>query len=75
MLIKLLKKKNLNIYLGDIIINIKKIVFKNNLKAFQKELNKTWIHGLAHLMGGRHKSKKDFLIMNKVEINLLNVTK
>ena len=71
LLIKLLKKKNLNIYLGDIIINIKKIVFKNNLKAFQKELNKTWIHGLAHLMGGRHKSEKDFLIMNKVEKKIL----
>ena len=72
-LLKLLKKKNLKIYLGDIVINIKKIPFKNNLKDFQKKFDELWIHGLAHLLGGRHKTNKDFNSMSRVEKKFLNI--
>tara|TARA_B100000965_G_C19594480_1_gene759532 strand:- start:2995 stop:3462 length:468 start_codon:yes stop_codon:yes gene_type:complete len=72
-LLKLMKKKNFEIYLGDIIINVKKITFKNSLKNFQKKLDKLWIHGLVHLMGGRHKTNKDFKSMNRVEKKFLNL--
>ena len=69
------KKKQLNnkikrekeIYLGDIIINLSKIRKRNNKKNFHEELNKLWIHGLVHLFGHQHKKNKDFYIMNKVE--------
>ena len=55
------------IYIGDIIINLSKIKNKDNLKRFQEELNKLWIHGLVHLFGYKHKKEKDFILMDKVE--------
>jgi len=66
---KLKKKitKNKEIYLGDIIINLNKVKNKNNKIKFKQELNKLWIHGLAHLFGYQHKKDKDFITMNKIE--------
>ena len=55
------------IYIGDIIINLSKIKNKDNLKRFQEELSKLWIHGLVHLFGYKHKKEKDFILMDKVE--------
>ncbi|MDB3857877.1 rRNA maturation RNase YbeY [Pelagibacteraceae bacterium] len=59
------------IYLGDIIINLSKVKYKSDLNKFKKELNKLWIHGLVHLFGHRHKSEKDFFEMSKVEKKFL----
>ena len=59
------------IYLGDIIINLRKVKNKGNLSKFKEELNKLWIHGLVHLFGHRHKSEKDFFEMSKVEKKFL----
>ena len=67
----LLKKKK-EIYLGDIIINLNRIKDKN-LKHFQTEFNRLWIHGLVHLFGHDHKKEKDFLKMNQVEKKYLNI--
>ena len=56
-----LKKKLKNekeVYLGDIIINYKKIKYKKSKKDFNFEFNKLWIHGLTHLLGYDHKKKK-----------------
>ena len=69
------KKKQLNnkikrekeIYLGDIIINLSKIRKRNNKKNFHEELNKLWIHGLLHLLGYDHKSDEGYLQMHKLE--------
>ena len=60
-------KKDKEIYLGDIIINLNKIKDKRNKKDFKTELNKLWIHGLVHLFGYRHKLDKDFYSMSKIE--------
>ena len=60
-------KKEKEIYLGDIILNLSKIKNKNNKTKFKEELNKLWIHGLVHLFGHKHKKNKDFNIMNKIE--------
>tara|TARA_X000000368_G_scaffold401936_1_gene375319 strand:+ start:536 stop:1000 length:465 start_codon:yes stop_codon:yes gene_type:complete len=60
-------KREKEIYLGDIIINISKIQNKNNTTKFKKELNKLWIHGLVHLFGHQHKKDRDFHTMKKVE--------
>ena len=57
-----LKKKLKNekeVYLGDIIINYKKIKYKKSKKDFNFEFNKLWIHGLTHLLGYDHKKKKN----------------
>ena len=60
-------KKEKEIYLGDIIINLNEIKNKNNKNKFQEGLNKLWVHGLVHLFGYRHKKDNDFYAMNKIE--------
>ncbi len=60
------------IYLGDIIINLKKIKYKNDKIKFNEELNKLWIHGLVHLFGYKHKNDKDFHKMKKIEEKYLS---
>ena len=70
-----LKKKiktEKEIYLGDIIININKIKNKRNKKIFRLELDKLWIHGLAHLLGYDHRKNKDFEKMIKIEKKFLS---
>ncbi len=60
-------KKEKEIYLGDIIVNLNKIKNKNNKIKFKEELNKLWIHGLLHLLGYDHKSNTKYLQMQKLE--------
>ena len=60
-------KKEKEIYLGDIIINLNKIKNKKALKIFKFEFDRLWIHGLVHLFGHDHKKKKDFLKMRQIE--------
>ena len=62
----ILKKLNKEIYLGDIIINFKKIN-KESKTLFKKHLDILWIHGLVHLFGYDHKKKQDYLEMIKIE--------
>ncbi|MBL6857698.1 MAG: rRNA maturation RNase YbeY [Pelagibacteraceae bacterium] len=74
-LIKLFKKKRRRIYLGDIAVNLNKIKKKLTNDNFYFSFDKIWIHGLAHLLGHRHKSNLDFSIMNKLETKLLKIIK
>ena len=67
------KKKRNEIYLGDIIINLNKIKTKD--EDFLLNFDKIWIHGLAHLLGYRHKSNYDFSIMKKLENKLIKFSK
>ena len=60
-------KREKEIYLGDIIINLNKIKNKNNKVKFQEKLNKLWVHGLVHLFGHQHKKVQDFNTMKKIE--------
>ena len=57
------KKEFKEVYLGDIILNFYKI----NKKNFKRDFNRLWIHGLAHLLGYRHKFNKDYEKMRKIE--------
>ena len=63
---KELKKKE--IYLGDIIISYQ-YIFPNKKNLL---LESTFIHGFLHLLGHDHKKLKDFKVMNKEEIKILN---
>ena len=65
-LIKKIKKEK-EIYIGDVIVNLNKIKNKNNKRLFLSEFNKLWIHGLVHLFGHQHKRDKDFYKMDKLE--------
>mgnify|MGYP001178579803 CR=1 FL=1 len=53
-------KKEKEIYLGDIVINLNKIKNKSIQKNFKIEFDRLWIHGLIHLFGHDHKKDKDF---------------
>ena len=70
MKVKLRKEKE--IYLGDIIININKITKRDDKIFFRQELNKLWVHGLVHLFGYDHKRNLDFLKMIKVEKKIIS---
>ena len=65
-----LKKKNFDIYLGDIIINFKKMNSSSKI-LFEKHFDILWIHGLVHLFGYDHKRNKNFKKMNSIEKQLL----
>jgi len=67
---KLLKKKN-KVYLGDIIINLNKIIKQSKNQNFFVSFDKIWIHGLVHLLGYRHKSNHDFSLMQKLENKII----
>ena len=71
----LLKKKKTQIYLGDIIINLNKMIIKIKEKNFLLNFDKIWIHGLVHLLGYRHKLNCDFFIMTKMENKLIKYSK
>tara|TARA_B100000780_G_scaffold238046_1_gene179352 strand:+ start:2320 stop:2787 length:468 start_codon:yes stop_codon:yes gene_type:complete len=68
---KLIKGKKNNIYLGDIIINLNKIKKESEKFHFSEYFDKIWIHGLTHLLGHRHKSNRDFAIMQKLESKII----
>ena len=70
--LKIKIKKEKEIYLGDIIINLNKIKNKHDKKNFEIGLNKLWIHGLVHLFGYKHKLNKDFHSMNQIEKKYFN---
>jgi probable rRNA maturation factor len=61
---KFLKKK-LIFYLGDIIINLSET--KNKSNKIENKLDEYWIHGLVHLLGGRHKKKREYIKMKNME--------
>jgi probable rRNA maturation factor len=71
---KILKKEK-EIYLGDIIVNLNKIQYKKGLRHFKTQFDKLWIHGLVHLFGHDHKKEKDFIKMSQVELDYLKYIK
>ena len=60
-------RKETEVYLGDIIINLSKIKSKNKKNLFKIEFDRLWIHGLVHLLGHDHQKNKDFKIMYQIE--------
>tara|TARA_B100001564_G_scaffold177657_1_gene149354 strand:- start:3437 stop:3901 length:465 start_codon:yes stop_codon:yes gene_type:complete len=68
-------KKEKEVYLGDIIINLNQIKDKNNKLKFKEEFNKLWIHGLLHLLGYDHTSNLKYLQMQRLENKLSNLIK
>ena len=66
-----LSKKKSQVYLGDIIINLNKIIKQSKNKNFFVTFDKIWIHGLTHLLGYYHKSNRDFSLMHKLENKII----
>ena len=68
--LKMFIKLNQEIYLGDIIINFRKI--NNSSKIlFKEHFDKLWIHGLVHLFGHDHKKDSSYKKMQAIEKKLL----
>ena len=63
-------KLNFEIYLGDIIINLKKVNTFSKI-LFQKNLDVLWIHGLVHLFGFDHKKESSYKKMQSIEKKFL----
>ncbi len=68
---KLINNKNNNVYLGDIIINLNKIIEQSQKNNFTTIFDKIWVHGLTHLLGYRHKSNQDYFTMQKLEDKII----
>ena len=66
-------RKETEVYLGDIIINLSKIKSKNKKNFFKIEFDRLWIHGLVHLLGHDHQKHKDFKIMHQIEKKYFNL--
>ena len=66
-------KDEKSIYLGDIAINLKKILNDSKIKSVKMKLDKLWLHGLLHLLGYRHKTNKDYAIMKRLEIKFFKI--
>lgn len=69
---KILKSRK-QIYLGDIIINLNKILNQNKKNNFNYTFDKIWVHGFVHLFGYRHRLNKDFVEMQKIENKIVNL--
>jgi probable rRNA maturation factor len=74
-LVKLLKKEKSKLYLGDIIINLNKVIKQIKDNNFVLNFDKIWIHGLVHLLGYRHHLNKDFSTMQKIENKIIRSLK
>ena len=68
--LKMLSKFNSEIYLGDIIINFKKMNTSSKL-LFKRQLDVLWIHGLVHLFGHDHIKDTNYKKMAAIEIKFL----
>ena len=68
--LKMLSKFNLEIYLGDIIINFKKMNTSSKL-LFKRQFDVLWIHGLGHLFGYDHIKDKNYKKMAGIEMKFL----
>ena len=66
--LKILSRLSLEIYLGDIIINFKKMNTTSKL-LFKKQFDILWIHGLIHLFGHDHIKDTDYKKMAAIEIH------
>ena len=60
------------IYLGDIIINYKKMNSASKI-LFKNHFNILWIHGLLHLLGYDHQKDHSYKKMNNIEKKLLKI--
>ena len=68
---KKLGKKNF-FYIGDIAVSYEIINSRSKKNNFLIEFDKTWVHGLLHLIGYNHIKNKDYSKMNKIEKRILN---
>ena len=67
--LKFVKEKKF--YIGDLAASYEIINFRSKKSNFLLEFDKTWVHGLLHLIGYNHVKNKDYFEMNKMEKKIL----
>ena len=70
--IELKSIKEKNIYIGDIAVSYEIINGRAGKNNFIFEFDKTWVHGLLHLIGYDHIKNRDYSKMNRIEKRILN---
>ena len=68
--LKLIREKNF--YIGDIATSYEIVNYRSKKNNFFSEFDKTWVHGLLHLVGYDHVKDKDYYKMSKIEKRILN---
>ena len=71
--IELKSIKEKNIYIGDIAVSYEIINGRREKNNFIFEFDKTWVHGLLHLIGYDHIKNKDYLSMIDKEKKIINL--
>ena len=66
-------KKEKKIYIGDIALSYEIIKNRSKKNNFLVEFDKTWVHGLLHLLGYNHIKDREHFKMNKLEKRILNL--
>ena len=66
-------KKEKKIYIGDIALSYEVINNRSQKKNFFIDFDKTWIHGLLHLIGYNHIKNRDYNKMKLVEKKILDL--
>jgi len=66
-------KKEKKFYIGDIAISYEIIKNRSKKNNFLVEFDKTWVHGLLHLLGYNHIKDREYFKMNKLEKRILNL--
>jgi len=66
-------KKEKKIYIGDIALSYEIIKNRSKKNNFLVEFDKTWVHGLLHLLGHNHIKDREYFKMNKLEKRILNL--
>ena len=64
--------KQKKFYIGDIATSYEIINSRSKKNSFLLEFDKTWIHGLLHLIGYNHVKNKYYFKMNKIEKKILD---
>ena len=68
--LKLIREKNF--YIGDIATSYEIVNYRSKKNNFFLEFDKTWVHGLLHLVGYDHVKDRDYYKMSKIEKRILN---
>ena len=68
--LKLIREKNF--YIGDIATSYEIVNYRSKKNNFFSEFDKTWVHGLLHLVGYDHVKDKDYYKMSKIEKRILS---
>lgn len=67
------KIKSEQVFLGDVVICYEIINSRSKFGNFNLEFDKTWIHGILHLLGYDHVKNKEYKKMSNLEKKFIKI--